>query len=75
MENPFEIIYEKLNGIENLLRTLIAEKNNKAEKAQVLNEIFTLTQAAEYLNLTKSAMYKKTADRNIPHFKQGKNCI
>lgn len=72
MENPFEIIYEKLSGIENLLRTLVVEKNNSAEKSQLLNEIFTLSEAAEYLDLTKSAIYKKTSDRNIPHFKQGK---
>jgi len=31
-----------------------------------------LNQAAEYVSLSKSAIYKKTSERNIPHFKQGK---
>jgi len=31
-----------------------------------------LNQAAEYVSLSKSAIYKKTSGRNIPHFKNGK---
>ena len=29
-------------------------------------------QASEYFSLLKSAIYKKTSERNIAHFKQGK---
>ncbi|MBI2730495.1 MAG: helix-turn-helix domain-containing protein [Sphingobacteriales bacterium] len=37
-----------------------------------VTEVFNLNQAAEYVSLSKSAIYKKTSERNIPHFKQGK---
>ena len=76
MENPFELILEKINTIEHLLRTLIKNENGtglKNEKALVtFNEVLNLNQAAEYISLSKSAIYKKTSERNIPHFKQGK---
>ena len=68
MENPFELILDKLNTIENLLRIV-----KKDEKVTVpVTEVFNLNQAAEYVSLSKSAIYKKTSERNIPHFKQGK---
>ncbi len=35
-------------------------------------EVLNLNQAAEYVSLSKSAVYKKTSERNIPHFKKGK---
>ena len=68
MENPFELIIEKLNNIENLLKTVIKNDNGTVTITEVLN----LNQAAEYVSLSKSAIYKKTSERNIPHFKQGK---
>ena len=68
MENPFELILDKLNNIENLLKTVIKNDNGTVTITEVLN----LNQAAEYVSLSKSAMYKKTSERNIPHFKQGK---
>lgn len=73
MDNPFELILDKLNAIEELLRTVI---KNDHKGATVLTTslpiVFNLNQAAEYVSLSKSAMYKKTAERTIPHFKQGK---
>ncbi|MBS1754268.1 MAG: helix-turn-helix domain-containing protein [Bacteroidetes bacterium] len=68
MENPFELIIEKLNSIENLLKTLMKNDNGTVTITEVLN----LNQAAEYVSLSKSAIYKKTSERNIPHFKKGK---
>lgn len=68
MENPFEMIFNKLNAIENLLRNV--RKDDKLP--QPTPEIFNLIQAAEYVSLSKSAIYKKTSERNIPHFKKGK---
>lgn len=68
MENPFELILDKLNTIENLLR--IVKKDDKMTVP--VTEVFNLNQAAEYVSLSKSAIYKKTSERNIPHFKQGK---
>jgi excisionase family DNA binding protein len=68
MENPFELILDKLNTIENLLR--IVKKDDKITVP--IAEVFNLNQAAEYVSLSKSAIYKKTSERNIPHFKKGK---
>jgi excisionase family DNA binding protein len=68
MENPFELILDKLNTIESLLRNV--RKDDKAPVA--ISEVLNLNQAAEYVSLSKSAIYKKTSERNIPHFKQGK---
>ncbi len=68
MENPFELIIDKLNNIENLLKTVMKNDNGTVTITEVLN----LNQAAEYVSLSKSAIYKKTSERNIPHFKQGK---
>ncbi len=68
MENPFELILDKLNTIENLLKTVMKNDNGTVTITEVLN----LNQAAEYVSLSKSAIYKKTSERNIPHFKQGK---
>lgn len=68
MENPFELIIDKLNNIENLLKTVVKKDNGTVTITEVLN----LSQAAEYVSLSKSAIYKKTSERNIPHFKQGK---
>lgn len=68
MENPFELILDKLNTIESLLRNVRKDDKTTITMSEVLN----LNQAAEYVSLSKSAIYKKTSERNIPHFKQGK---
>ncbi len=72
MENPFELILNRLNAIEDLLRILM--KNDKAPVVLTasLPNVINLNEAAEYVSLCKSTMYKKTSERNIPHFKQGK---
>ncbi len=68
MENPFELIIEKLDNIETLIRSNL--KNDNGTKT--ITEVLNLKQAAEYVSLSKSAIYKKTSERGIPHFKQGK---
>jgi excisionase family DNA binding protein len=68
MENPFELILKKLDIIENLLRSV----PQPVTQANSFTEVLNLKQAAEYVSLSKSAIYKKTSERNIPHFKQGK---
>lgn len=68
MENPFELIMLKLDTIESLLRNVSVPDKQLASVA----EVFNLNQASEYVSLSKSAIYKKTSERNIPHFKKGK---
>lgn len=68
MENPFELIMRKLDSIESLLRNASVPDKQLGSVA----EVFNLNQASEYVSLSKSAIYKKTSERNIPHFKKGK---
>ena len=72
MENPFELILEKLNTLESLIRN---QKNNGIPsdtnpKPDI--EILTIIQASEFLHLAKSTIYKMTSVRTITHFKMGK---
>jgi excisionase family DNA binding protein len=71
MENPFEIILERLNSIETLIRE-ITGKEKVVVSAPMTNEIFDAEKASDYLSLKKSTLYKLTAQREIPHYKNGK---
>lgn len=71
MENPFELILEKLNSIENLL------KHQKGfepiiTSTQPIKDVLTLNEAAEFLCQSKSTLYKRTMEWTIPHYKVGK---
>jgi excisionase family DNA binding protein len=70
MENPFEIILARLDHIENLIKEL--KTNHTSHVHAPVSEIMNLPQAAEYLSLSKSSLYKSTSQREIPHFKKGK---
>ena len=68
MENPFEIIIEKLNAIEAVLKSMSKVYNGTVTITEVLN----VEEAAKYTSLSKSAIYKKTSQREIPHSKRDK---
>jgi excisionase family DNA binding protein len=72
MENPFEIIIEKLDNIETLLKQIFNTRNGSEIPLSNTNEIMNLEQLAMYVNQSKSAMYKQTANRTIPFYKNGK---
>lgn len=72
MENPFELIIEKLNAIEDLLKKTKEDNRTFVVLNSSLPDVLNLKQASEYISLFKSAIYKKTAERSIQHFKQGK---
>lgn len=74
MENPFELILNRLSAIEHLLNIVI--KNEKGP-ALILNapEILNISEVAEYLSMAKSSIYKMTSERSIPHFKTGKKLL
>lgn len=67
MENPFELILNKLEAIESILLKL-----QKSESSFAISEVLDINKAAEHLHLSKSAIYKMTSQREIPHFKRGK---
>lgn len=56
------IILKKLADIETLIETLI--KENQTE-----DEIFSFNQVCEYLELSKSYLYKLTMLDKVPHYK------
>jgi len=71
MENPFELLNDRLKRIENLLEN-IYNKDNVSNSIDVAPKIMTTHTVADYLNLSTSCIYKLTSTREIPHSKRGK---
>ena len=71
MENPFEIIIEKLTTIEMKLNTIESRLNSNSQYS-IDAEVMSLNQLCEYYEFTKSFIYKQTSTREIPHYKKGK---
>ncbi len=67
MENPFELLLEKLNTIENLLK----EKQLPTIGSPDF-EILDIKQAATYIGISKATLYGLTSSRQVPHYKAGK---
>lgn len=67
MENPFDIILDRLDRIEKAIQNL-----NIGEPIAPVNELLDVKQVASYLKVTKSAIYKLTSMSVIPHYKNGK---
>jgi excisionase family DNA binding protein len=65
MENPFELIMNKLTEIEKLIK----QKNGITVGTE---EILNLEMASAYVGISKSSIYKYTSTKEIPHFKRGK---
>ena len=71
MENPFEIINERLENIEKLLENIYANIGTK-EFNFITTKIMDIEQLSNYLGLSKSHIYKLTSKHTIPHSKRGK---
>ena len=65
MDNPFELILEKLDLIEEKLNRL---EQNKAEQEELM-DIETL---GKYINYQKSSIYGLVQKNKIPYIKRGK---
>lgn len=72
MENPFEIIIEKLNRIEEKLNQLSGTNVTGQYSFGVVNDLMTVVQVAEYLSVSKGCIYKITCKYEIPFIKRGK---
>ncbi|TXD53643.1 MULTISPECIES: helix-turn-helix domain-containing protein [unclassified Polaribacter] len=71
MENPFEIINNRLERIEKLLENIYSDmQENRGNPTSP--KIMNLKQLANYLSISTSNIYKLTGSRNIPHSKNGK---
>ena len=71
MENPFEIINERLKNIENLLENIYSNIGRN-ETNIITSKIMDIEQLSDYLGLSKSHIYKLTSTHSIPHSKRGK---
>jgi len=63
MFNEFNKLNQRLDKIESAL---------KGDKSTLGKGIYTLTEASEYLNFSKSYLYKLTSTNQIPFYKTGK---
>jgi len=71
MENPFELINERLERIENLLKN-IYNKRGDLDGCFSGSIVMNTKSVATYLDLSVSCIYKLTCTREIPHSKRGK---
>lgn len=67
MENPFELILEKLNGIEKAIAIL-----NTVEPIVGANHPMDIKALSTYLKMSRSSIYKMTSSNDIPHYKNGR---
>jgi excisionase family DNA binding protein len=65
MENPFELILQRLDQIELLIKDL---NNSKKEENKLLN----IKEVAELLKVTVPTIYGYTHKNSIPYMKKGK---
>ena len=67
MENPFELIMERLDRIEKAISNLKRE-NAIVTESKPMN----LKEVVAYMGTSTSAIYKLTSTSEIPHYKLGK---
>ena len=67
MENPFEIILERLDRIEKAIEKL----ENKTSSVHTNNPM-NCKDLSEYLKISLSAIYKLIYKGSIPHYKNGR---
>ena len=70
MNNPFEVIDQRLSNIENLLLDI-----KHPERPPEPTDRCQLKEACEITGLSKAAIYKLTHDKGIPHAKFGSRLI
>ena len=72
MENPFEIIIERLDAIERLLYEIKLGKQVDNVPVVYANELMNVQQVAEYLTLSVQTIYSLVHKMEIPNSKRGK---
>lgn len=73
MENPFAQIEQKLDGIEDLLLTLIA-RIDQIELPDT-DTIGDIDDCAGWIKKSSSTIYKYVSEKKIPHIKNGKKVL
>lgn len=72
MENPFEIIIQRLDAIERLLIEIKTGSSIENVPTWNGNELMNVQQVAEYLTLSVQTIYGLVHKMEIPNFKRGK---
>lgn len=72
MENPFEIIIQRLDAIERLLYENKTGKQVENLPGDYANELMNVQQVAEYLTLSVQTIYGLVHKMEIPNCKRGK---
>jgi excisionase family DNA binding protein len=72
MENPFEILDARLQKIEALLKDLGKFPEINIPTIEHKDRLMNITQAAAFLDLKISYLYKKTSQFEIPFNKKGR---
>jgi excisionase family DNA binding protein len=72
MENPFQVIIERLGSIESLLQQIQSGKENSNTEVHGIRKIMSLTEFCEYAGLSRQTVYKLTSAQKVPHSKRGK---
>jgi excisionase family DNA binding protein len=67
MENPFELILERLDRIEKAIQNL-----NNFSNVPDANQIMNISEVATYIKVAKTTIYGMTHRNTIPHNKNGK---
>jgi len=70
MNNPFEVIEGRLNSIEKLILDL--KQPIKVEPTEQPEQLLTVQEAAQFLNLTVPTMYGKVSKGELPVMKRSK---
>ncbi len=70
MNNPFEVIEARLSSIENLILDL--KKPVKVEPTEQPEQLLTVQEAAQFLNLTVPTIYSKVSKGELPVMKRSK---
>jgi len=70
MNNPFEVIEARLSSIENLILDL--KQPTKVEPTEQPEQLLTVQEAAQFLNLTVPTIYSKVSKGELPVMKRSK---
>lgn len=70
MNNPFEVIEARLSSIENLIIDL--KQPAKVEPTEQPEQLLTVQEAAQFLNLTVPTIYSKVSKGELPVMKRSK---
>lgn len=70
MENPFEVIIERLDRIENALNQIL--NSDKNDNVPIKDHLMNVQEVADYLSLSIATIYGKCHFNEIPRIKKGK---